>query len=1015
MSAVLDVVVSVSKDGTVEINKVKRSADQAEKSTKKLTNSTEKLSTQYVKMAKNIAITVAGLYAVKKTVDLITGSVVSFTNTSAMFEKYETTLKSITGSSQKAKESMAWIQDFTATTPFQLEQVTEGFVKMKAYGLNPMDGTLKTLGNTASAMGKDIVQAVEAMADAVTGENERLKEFGIKASKDGDTIAYAWADSSGKARNIVIDNNKDVIQSTLNAIFNEKYVGAMDEQSRTWDGLMSNMADSWTLFKKDIMEKSNLFAYFKSMATVIAKYMKAGFTDAKNGAKDFGDSVIDYINGTIKAIGFLGDVVSGMKLGFKAIEYAVLFMTKAVAQAINLPSQAINFLLEKYNKVADVLRFQKIDLIEPTIDTTWTTNTMEELKNEMGAIVDDLANNSGQKLAEKFIADTKAGLGGAISELDKLAKEKEDARNKLLAMGAGFGDRKDTKKDKDAKNKRDKAEKDALRAIDKLDDALQNVGDNFSNTIAGAFGVVGDEMYNFYQTYTDIMAKASAESIAQSQAEGAGATGPAVAKAGSQAGIYGAIAMAGLLAVFGMAQGGTFDSEESAPILGDIGAKTSDTLVNALDNILDVQYPMLELTREMTGYLQTISLAFGGVENSLLRSGIDIGGNLFQDTYKKGTLFGGKSTSLYGTSIKIGSATMEELINGEITAMLDTVTKTVSKKWYGAKRTYYNHKYTNISNDIGEYIQEGTMAIFDSLMSSGNTLGIDMSSLSGETIRLGTFDSTGMGAEEVASELQARFSAQVDAITEKYFGVVMEFQRAGEGLGETLYRVIVNFDQVRHSLDLIDKAVDWRTANIITDVAGGIDAFNQSFSSFTDNFYSDSERYEMQLKTMTASFKTLGITLPKSNREFRDLVEGIDTTTDAGASLFAEVISLSGAFAEMTDSAKNLGDTVSEVADAWLGNLSYLTAQQKTEYASGYYDIAKQSNGEIDRVESARLMAETALRTTARKEDYIPIFNQYVQELEAQAPKKTTDDVVYRLDTLIDRVEQLEETQRKTL
>ena len=35
-------------------------------------------------------------------------------------------------------------------------------------------------------MGKDLSQMIEAVADATTGEFERLKEFGIKAGKEGD-------------------------------------------------------------------------------------------------------------------------------------------------------------------------------------------------------------------------------------------------------------------------------------------------------------------------------------------------------------------------------------------------------------------------------------------------------------------------------------------------------------------------------------------------------------------------------------------------------------------------------------------------------------------------------------------------------------------------------------------------------------------------------------------------------------------------------------------------------------
>ena len=45
-------------------------------------------------------------------------------------------------------------------------------------------------GDTASAMGKSLDDMVEAVADAATGEFERLKEFGIRASKNGDRVSF---------------------------------------------------------------------------------------------------------------------------------------------------------------------------------------------------------------------------------------------------------------------------------------------------------------------------------------------------------------------------------------------------------------------------------------------------------------------------------------------------------------------------------------------------------------------------------------------------------------------------------------------------------------------------------------------------------------------------------------------------------------------------------------------------------------------------------------------------------
>lgn len=185
-----------------------------------------------------------------------------------------TTLTVFEGSSQKAAKSLEWVETFAKETPYAFEEVKDAFVKLKAYGIDPIDGTLETLGDTASALGKSIIDAVEAMADAVTGENERLKEFGITASKMGDKIEYSWTNASGVTSKKVIDNNKRLIQSTLEAIFNEKYKGLMKERSKGWDAATSNMQASWNklagrvsepLFEeltKDMNETTKLFSTF---------------------------------------------------------------------------------------------------------------------------------------------------------------------------------------------------------------------------------------------------------------------------------------------------------------------------------------------------------------------------------------------------------------------------------------------------------------------------------------------------------------------------------------------------------------------------------------------------------------------------------------------------------------------------------------------------------------------------------------------------------------------------------
>ena len=61
--------------------------------------------------------------------------------------------------------------------------MTQSYITLANRGIKPTKEEIIKLGDLASSQGKDFNQLAEAMLDAQTGEFERLKEFGIKASK----------------------------------------------------------------------------------------------------------------------------------------------------------------------------------------------------------------------------------------------------------------------------------------------------------------------------------------------------------------------------------------------------------------------------------------------------------------------------------------------------------------------------------------------------------------------------------------------------------------------------------------------------------------------------------------------------------------------------------------------------------------------------------------------------------------------------------------------------------------
>lgn len=154
------------------------------------------------------------------------------------FDKLNAGLITMTGSTENAAEAFRALQQFAATTPYDLDQAVEGFTKLVALGLNPSSEALTSFGNTAAAMGKDLNQMIEAVADAATGEFERLKEFGIKASQQGDQVSFTF-----RGVTTTVQKNAADIQKYLINIGETDFAGAMENRMKTLDGAMSNLDD----------------------------------------------------------------------------------------------------------------------------------------------------------------------------------------------------------------------------------------------------------------------------------------------------------------------------------------------------------------------------------------------------------------------------------------------------------------------------------------------------------------------------------------------------------------------------------------------------------------------------------------------------------------------------------------------------------------------------------------------------------------------------------------------------
>ncbi len=197
-------------------------------------NSKEKANS-FLGVLKRIATTLAAGFTLKTAIE-----------GAGNIEQYRNTLETVLKDSDMARKKLAWASRFANKTPFETEEVVGGMTKLQSYGIEG-DRILKTtnrtylemIGDMASGMGKSFDQAIEAVADARTGELERLKEFGITKNMIAEF---------GKSKGLEIFNNKGQIQDlelfnkTLFEMMDSRFGGAMEKQAKTFKGGLSTIS-----------------------------------------------------------------------------------------------------------------------------------------------------------------------------------------------------------------------------------------------------------------------------------------------------------------------------------------------------------------------------------------------------------------------------------------------------------------------------------------------------------------------------------------------------------------------------------------------------------------------------------------------------------------------------------------------------------------------------------------------------------------------------------------------------
>lgn len=451
-----------------------RAVNRTQKTFAQINQGVEDMDKRFNKLGRGIN-RIGGLFATafvgKQLVDTIT-----------KFEKLEASLRTVTGSAENAGVAFGFIQNFAATTPFQLEEVTDAFIKLKALGLTPSEEALTSYGNTATAMGKSLNQMIEAVADATTGEFERLKEFGIKSKSQGDQVTFTFQGIS-----TTVGKNAAEIEAYLQSIGNVQFAGAMEEQSKTLNVALSNMGDAFSKLVKAIGD--------------------AGLTDIlmaiANGIKWLAEQITNSIE--------------PFKLGFKAIvaeviKFGNLFIAvfEGVGDAFNAFAEAISNRFEALGK--DLAAF-----IENPLGGVSFENTRAALET---GLLDAMGNafNKALEEARQFNAALDDEIGAAADKIVKANEKKTQSIGSLFKKPEG---KTDTQTKSPANQK---LEKDSKETTSQIQKDFESLGGSIESKLVDSLDMVGGKFTSFKDLAKGILSDIN-QTLLKQALQGFGATG----------------------------------------------------------------------------------------------------------------------------------------------------------------------------------------------------------------------------------------------------------------------------------------------------------------------------------------------------------------------------------------------------------------------------------------------------------------------------------------------------------
>ena len=244
------------KDANTTLAEQKKIMQEQETEIKKVTKAVDNQTGVLQKNAGGWKMLMTG-FAIKFASEVVDGfkSIISTgLEASRVYEDMSARLSPLVGdleTAQKTFWSLNGLEDETATAT---DKLAKAFVDLGNNGLTNSNEQLKTYATIAHGTGKDLNTLTDAVIAFSQGSTKALRQFGITAKDNGDTISLTYKGSTTE-----IQKNSKALDEYLSNLAKNNFDGVLEAKLNTVSAATGRLDNAWGTFCTRLMQSNGGF------------------------------------------------------------------------------------------------------------------------------------------------------------------------------------------------------------------------------------------------------------------------------------------------------------------------------------------------------------------------------------------------------------------------------------------------------------------------------------------------------------------------------------------------------------------------------------------------------------------------------------------------------------------------------------------------------------------------------------------------------------------------------------